>query len=566
MSLLDEVEKHLAKKAKKASLLEEVEAVRHRCVLNETVFKEFLAENRQHQAQAIQAIKSTDRGQIVIPTGTGKTRVQVAILVGTMIEMTKQGKFGVFVIASHRLLLNKQLMDDYRDLCFRCNLPINVLYVGSAKHDDKAVYEKYFKQQGVDSDRYISADTTTSQKIKDFADKTKAAGRHLVIVSTYHSFERLLVLESIDICTYDEAHNTTSEDFNIHIRTVMPRISRNYFFTATRKVCKVSGRGMENEAVYGKVICDIGPQAMIEKGEIVKPRIISMMLDDEGQSKGVVSSENQHMLVKTVVEAFNKHKEAVKKESANAAGIGAKLLVSCNGSKELDLVQKSEEFKVWCDDKGVKVFSFSSRFGAIADFKDDANRNRVYDEMCSLEDKDDAILLHIDILAEGINLPSITGVLLLRHLNEIKLFQTLGRALRLMKVDRDRLYKGEILPQEREKYVKPYAYLILPMHFQDMDVSSEDMKKTIGEVIATYGIPVEEFLPPEGFKYQDFQTLDPVTNAGKIAKTKRDYPLLSVIEDIVMEDFSAKLPIDPKERYDTMMKAIKDFGKGKADA
>jgi superfamily II DNA or RNA helicase len=326
---------------------------------------------------------------------------------------------------------------------------------------------------------------------------------------------------------------------------------------------------MEDEAFYGKVICEIGPREMIEKGEIVKPRIIAIMLDDEEKSKGVVSNKDGYMLVKTVIEAFVKHKAAVKKESANADGIGAKLLVCCNGSDELKLVQDSVKFKEWCSENNVKVFSFSSRFGAFSDFEENTDRNRVYDEMCSVKNEDDAILLHIDILAEGINLPSITGVLLLRHLNEIKLFQTLGRALRLMAADRARLYKGEIAPQEWSKYVKPYAYLILPMHFKDMDGSSEDMKRTIGNVILTYGIPVEEFLPPEGFiGPRDHKTLDGLTNDNdkKIDKMKKDYPLLSVIEEFVRENFKAKLPAEPQERYALVMKMLKDYGKGENNA
>jgi len=293
-------------------------------------------------------------------------------------------------------------------------------------------------------------------------------------------------------------------------------------------------------------------------GEMVAPKVISIMLDSE-TSKGVVSSKNQHMLVKTVIEAFLTHREALKEASCNPDAIGAKLLVSCVGSDELALVQDSAEFREWCKLNGVKVFSFSSRFGSYQDFEESSNRCRVYDDMRALKDEEDCILLHIDILAEGIDLPAITGVLLLRHLNEIKLFQTLGRALRLTKTDRANLYNGTISPLDRSKWLKPYAYLILPLHFEQMDVSGEDMKTTILRVLDTYGIPVEEFLPTEKFKAHDIKSLDPVTDYRKISKVKKDFPLKCVIDELIKNKFLEGFPTDKTEREKVLQDLFKSL-------
>ena len=62
--------------------------------------------------------------------------------------------------------------------------------------------------------------------------------------------------------------------------------------------------------------------------------------------------------------------------------------------------------------------------------------------MTQLEDNEDAILFHYDILTEGIDLPAITGVLPLRDLPLIKLIQNVGRSVRLLKEDRENLYSG----------------------------------------------------------------------------------------------------------------------------
>ena len=546
MSLLEQYEQRLSETASApCTLLNQVEATLRPSGLNMAAYQDYTAHNRPHQIQALDSLNQNNKGQIIIPTGTGKTRIQVSYLVGDMIAKSNANTTGVYVIASHRLLLNKQLMDEYQDLCIKTGLPVNVLYVGSARQDDKAVYEKYFLE-GINSETFKSKYTTFSPEIKAFYDETLAANRHLIIVSTYHSFHKLSVIDTINVCCYDEAHNTTNEEFKANIEEVLPKIAKNFFFTATRKVCIISGHGMENQEIYGDVLCEISPRVMINQREIVTPRIIAMMLDTD-TPKGIVSDKNQHMLVKTICEGFLKNQELVRQHSSNPTAIGTKLLVSFVGSDELSLVQESEEFKSWCEANHVRVFSVSSKYGSYMDFETEA-RNRVYGELKSLRDEEDCILLHIDILAEGIDLPSITGVLPLRHLNEIKLFQTFGRALRLMKTDRRGLYEANATT-----FIKPYAYLILPMHFTGMDTSSEDMRVTIQSIISTYGIPVEEFLPPEGFKTRDIKALDPVTDHKHIVKTKKDYPLLSVVEEFVLDNFVTGMPEDLQARYDRLL-------------
>jgi hypothetical protein len=545
------------------SLLELVEESMSKATTPLTaIYDAFISNNRLHQTGALGAIDKNDKGQIILPTGTGKTRVQVAMIVKDMIAQALAGTLGTYVIASHRLLLNKQLMDELLDLCLKCGLPVNALYVGSARHDDKEVYDKYFQHNIGD----FRVDYTTSgTDIRSFATQTKDAGRHLIVVSTYHSFDKLSSLEAIDICAYDEAHNTVEENFQSNIERVLPKIKRNYFFTATRKVCSIAGHGMEDERIYGKVILGnkddrVSPTDMINAGEILQPRIITMFLDND-TPRGVVSTSNQHMLVKTITEGFTRSKARVKADSSNPDAIGNKMIVSSEGSDELNLVQESVEFKAWCTANHVRVFSFSSKYGAYIDFEK-SDRDKVYEAMKDIPDTEDAILLHIDILTEGIDLPAITSVLLLRNLNEISLFQTLGRSLRLTREDRLGLYSGRIT---KEQFVKRFAYLILPLHFEKMDTSCEDMKRTIQNVVGTYGIPVEDFLPPEGFKAKKNDAHDLVTKTKTKVKTGKDYPLLTAVEDFIIGEVRKGLPTDSKGLYGALMGLFKKMG-GKANA
>jgi superfamily II DNA or RNA helicase len=534
------------------TLLEEVEASRTDYILKEEIFNKFLYENRDHQKEALSKIIGEDIGQIIIPTGTGKTRVQIAIHIQDMIDKFKAGKRGVYVIGAHRLLLCRQLMNELQDLCLNCGIPINVLYIGSARYDEKDVFDKYFKL-GIDDKTYESFYTTSGKDVKKFYEKTMAVKRNLIVVSTYHSFDRLINIENIDVSSYDEAHNLTGADFTKNVLEVISNIKRNFYFTATRKTFGEDG-GMNNEDMFGKVLKKVSPREMIDKGEIVEPKFHIVMPKDE--AFGIVSNRNEAMLAYTLKDCFIEHKKRVKKDSAFPDKIGAKLLVSTKGSNEIELIQNNVEFQIWCRENNIKVFSFSSEYGNFENFKEEPNRNKVYESMRNLGDEEDCILLHIDILTEGIDLPSITGVLPLRNLNEIKLFQSTGRALRLLKSDRIKLYKGEMKPSDKHLFTKPYAYVILPMHFEKMDESSADMKATLKRIINEYEIPTEEFLPPEIFDGVNVHYLDPVTDHEALDKREKMYPLYHAIEDLMVNNLEELLPIDPIEREKALFELL----------
>jgi superfamily II DNA or RNA helicase len=72
------------------------------------------------------------------------------------------------------------------------------------------------------------------------------------------------------------------------------------------------------------------------------------------------------------------------------------------------------------------------------------------------------LVLHYDILTEGIDVPGLTSCMPIRNLNKSRFIQTLGRCSRLNNDDRRRLESGEINWIDTDKMNKPYAYIILP--------------------------------------------------------------------------------------------------------
>lgn len=457
--------------------------LRKQYVFNPSKFDEFYNSLRAHQKNAIESIKGKDIGQITIPTGTGKTYIQKCIHVQDMIDKMNVGECGIYVIAAHRLLLCNQLLDELIKLIFEVGINVDILYVGTEKLDFNAFKAKY-KSTGIINTDIEIIRTTNCSLIKEKVNRAHSLNRHMIIVSTYHSFDRLRDIDKlIDIVTYDEAHTTTSEDFTQNINKINKNIRKQYFFTATRKVIGETG-GQNNEVFYGQQLYDMSPREAVDNNEIVQPRIHFIK---SSKQVDISSLNNIGMMVKTVTEGFIEHEKQLN------VTLGSKVLVTVNGLDELHSIRQDPIFEDFCKQNNINTFVFSSDKGFFHNFEQKA-RNKVFDEMNKLNNTDKAIFFHYDILTEGIDLPAITGVLILRDLGKIKLLQNIGRAARLLKEDRVRIYSGELNPSksisDKQKMIKPYCWVIIPEYLKTLSGvnSVRDMIMCIRE---TYNIPFE---------------------------------------------------------------------------
>ena len=505
-----------------------------------TKYDDFHEKHRLHQINALNCLKDVTIGQVTIPTGTGKTRIQVDVHISDMIEKTKNGQTGVYVIGAHRLALCSQLLFDIMEVAIPCGLDFNVLQVNSNNFTNDAIRTQLRKEGKVDDNLRAFNDliskglsTTRQDEVLDFVNKAKAMNRHVVIVATYHSINKLAILPEIDICTYDEAHITLGENFTDNISQVQPIIKKNFFFTATRKVVGTFS-GMNDTEKFGEVLYSLSPRTMIEAGEIVPPRLHSIRISEDAEDGDY---DNNKMLIKTISESFTQHKAMIKECSANPDLIGAKLLVSCTGSKELKTIIASMPFRLWCDDHNIKVFSFSTNdeVGYRFNFKE-VTRTELFSKMNDLTDNEDAIIFHIDILTEGIDLPSITGVMPLRNLNQSKLIQTIGRATRLLSHDRKQLYTGQIQPNQPNTYVKPYCWFLVPQLFESLgDFNS--MKRLLRDIMNSYDVRPEEFSSMDRFVANFEAVLPKVTSEDEVARREKECNLSHIFEDIYMAEW-----------------------------
>lgn len=480
-------------------------------VFNPANFDKFIEENRIHQTEAYQCAIDKTIGQIICPCGTGKTRIQACIHLNHMIKNHMAGEIGKYLVASHRLLLNLQLIDPLITLAIKCGILFDILFVGSGRQSFDHYYRK-FRNIGFTPNVCRSLATTDSSKIEEFCKEAEELNRNVIIVSTYHSIDQLNSIGTINIATCDEAHNTTEKRFNENISVIKNNIESLYFFTATRKVKGQDG-GMNDEPFYGPILYDADPATMLEEGEIVQPRIHIIDSDNEND---ITKITNNTMLVKNVIEAFDKHRDYVKnpsyledlKDKKSLINFNSilepKLLISFNSIDEMINIYLSNSLQEYCEKNNIKRFAISSESIFLND--KEVSKQDFFKALNSLEDIDRAIICNVDILTEGIDLPTITGVMPMRNMSLIKLFQLLGRSLRLHKNDRDNLYNNTFLPSDKKRYLKPFGWLIIPRHLATIDHWKE-MEKSIKMVWQEYKSPVEEMIIQEQYVNADKDSL-----------------------------------------------------------
>jgi superfamily II DNA or RNA helicase len=377
---------------------------------------------RPLQVKALDSTLVSQIGQVFLPTATGKTIVEVLTTLDCLLKLQDEGKTGVAVFGSHRILLNEQLLSQLIKWANGLGLSFDVLTVASDGLDSADVADL---REGLgDLLKFCRVENTTiGQKIVEFVETSKKSKRHTLIVSTYQSFDRIKEIPKIDIACMDEAHTIVHEDMFSNVQAVLDKgiIDRIFYFTAT-PVHGYNGRGMDNHKVFGPELVKITPREAIDTGDILAP-VLHKITITGGQSTAAI-----------IKGAYLEHRKKVQELNPNQV---ARLLVSAEGVEEMIKLVTKKSFQDWAKQCGIRTVAFSSGHGYYTDGVE-VNRKQAFGvikEVSKLEVP--LILFHYDILTEGIDLPNLTGVLPLRELDEVKFLQTCGRAARLTPKDRE---------------------------------------------------------------------------------------------------------------------------------
>jgi predicted helicase len=536
------------------------------------VYQAFKDEHRPHQLEAIEKCAKDNKGQVISPCGTGKTRIQISLHVETMLAKNDEG--AVCVIASHRLSLNRQLRDELVKVLIECGISFDLLSIGSDRSDTdkyyRSVEEGGYSNLGYSPKTSRHLTTLSGKECEEFIARARQDKRHVLVVSTYNSIDRLANVGTIDILTHDEAHNTVRQDFNINIQKVKGNALREYYFTATRKIKKsynnggdIIRGGMDDNDFYGAELFNFKPHDALDCGEIATPHIHMI----QGSLHETIDTNDTGVVVKSVMEAFDMHKQRIKNDSISPEEVGAKIIVGCIGIQEMMNVYNELKKR----DYNIPCFAISSN-GCWVNWET-AKYTEFFDKLRQLKDSEDALIFNVDMLTEGIDLPSITGVMPLRNLGVIKLIQLLGRALRLTKDDRKRIYAGELLPGDHKNYIKPLGHLIISEHLRSVS-DYEEMKSIVKNVYEEYGVPIEEMITVERFEDGQHKDLPPMVRPDPPnGNCELEHIFLTVgessIEDLLKKerglisyDYKNKKSIysrSPQQRIDYMLGLLEEY-------
>ena len=149
---------------------------------------------------------------------------------------------------------------------------------------------------------------------------------------------------------------------------------------------------------------------MIQDGYIVPPNLVTVEFDEVASGKYPAEVDINNLI------------QSIEDHELNT------VLVSCKNTTQLYHVSTSERFTSYCDDNSYTVYTISSKYGCIIN-GDKVPRNDFMTHMKNNTGR--YVVFHVSILCEGINLPKLEGLVLLKKLNTIKLVQSIGRVLRL---------------------------------------------------------------------------------------------------------------------------------------
>jgi len=437
---------------------------------------EILEKLYEYQFDAVDATDKNKKGIVCMPTGTGKTFVQAAVIAKDILN--KKCKFGVYVINAPRIMLSYQLLKEVYTFLTQGGIDARYMSVHSGGSSDMEDLEKIRVDANYNEGTNIQfaqiENGTSPTLIREFVDKAKVEDIPVILLSTYNSAERIndaIPSEKISIVMNDESQYLIQDQFHdiIHILN----FDRCYFFTATTiHIPSDKGRGMDNKGSYGEVIYLMTPRDAIDKGKMVRPRL-HFVIPPIGSS--YTKEDFDLSLGNIISESFAQHNYAIGRFSK------AKMLVSVKGVGDIEKFFKSKEYKGLIR-TGVKIYAVASDESIGNDINGEKVNRREFLNRLKEDGKNttqEIIIIHYDILSEGIDVPGITGILPLRTLGKSKFLQTFGRAARLDIEDREGIEKGLIDLSDLSNMNKPYAWVIVPTIIHE-DV---DSKEHIGNLI-----------------------------------------------------------------------------------
>ena len=344
---------------------------------------------RPHQIDATKAMFQHAKGQIIVPTGGGKTMC----MIDDAEQRFRSTIADTIVVVAPRILLADQLSSEFLEHI----TDVSVLQVHSGKtHHDS---------------------TTNPETIKWWVDNTLG---NKLIFTTYHSLHRVQESDiTVDTIYFDEAHNSVQKNFIEPVEHFSMYADRCYFFTATPKHSLTPMKaGMNDEDIFGQVICNVPAPKLVEEGYILPPKVVVKKIDAIDDSRFKYEHECEHVL--STIDDHNTDK----------------ILICAKSTKQITQLVSLTDFVDQLSTRGYSYMYITSKTGAIINGKK-VSREEFFNVLNAWGKGDERfVVLHHSILSEGINVKGLETVLFLRNMDYIGISQTIGRVIRTGKEEK----------------------------------------------------------------------------------------------------------------------------------
>ena len=345
---------------------------------------------RPHQKRILNSMLAYDKGQIIVPTGGGKT----ICMIQDVVENCKYIDNGMTtVVVAPRILLAEQLCSEFLELIDTTHT--HVMHVHSGETDHYS--------------------TTNADNIHVFTNTARAEGENVIIFTSYNSLHRVMEADiEVDNIYFDEAHNSVKKNFFPATEFFANEANRCYFFTATPKHSLAATKPGMNWSVYGQVLCNVPAPELVEQGYILPPKVVVKQLPMIKGRKVMFADDCDNLI------------ETIDDNSID------KTLICARTTKQIINLLTHSDFCLQLKERGYSWMTITSKTGAIIDGKK-VNRDVFFDTLNTWgKDKTKKfVVLHHSILSEGINVSGLEAVIFMRNMDYIGISQSIGRVIRL---------------------------------------------------------------------------------------------------------------------------------------
>ncbi len=211
-----------------------------------------------------------DKGQIIVPTGGGKTICMIEDCRSLMNAL--YGKNPTFIVVAPRIMLAEQLSSEFLE--FITDAKVMHVHSGETHHFS----------------------STKPHEIRGWWKKNNDAPR--IIFTTYNSLRRVVDAHiDVDTIYFDEAHNSVKKNFFPAVEHYSAEADRCFFFTATPKHSATFAKpGMNDAEVYGQVIEQVPAPELVEGAFNLPHQVVVQELKNVGTGQTVPHRYCTHLL------------------------------------------------------------------------------------------------------------------------------------------------------------------------------------------------------------------------------------------------------------------------------